>query len=171
MSLTFKDVAEIIKIIDASACDELIVEVPGAKIVVRRNGRSGEPAIAAGPAAAPRVAGQGTAGPGTREVGTSVSEPTDGTKARAGGGIGRDDGKAEVRSPMVGTFYRAQSPKDPPLVEIGTVVKPGDPLCLIEVMKLYTTIASEQAGRIVEILPGNAQLVEYDQVLFVIEPA
>ena len=72
---------------------------------------------------------------------------------------------------MVGTFYRAASPKDPPFVEIGTVIKPGQPLCLIEVMKLYTTIEAKQAGKIVDIPAISGALVEYDQVLFVIQPS
>ena len=76
-----------------------------------------------------------------------------------------------VRSPMVGTFYRAPSPNDPPFVEVGTKVKRGDPLCLIEVMKLFTTITADQDGCIAHVLPGNGDLVEFDQLLFVIEPA
>ena len=80
-------------------------------------------------------------------------------------------GNAAVRSPMVGVFYRAPSPKDPPFVEAGSKVKRGDPLCLIEVMKLFTTIAADRDGRIAQILPVNGDLVEFDQVLFVVEPA
>jgi len=68
-------------------------------------------------------------------------------------------------------FYRAPSPKDPPFVEVGSKVKRGDPLCLIEVMKLFTTIAADRDGRIAQILPANGDLVEFDQVLFVVEPA
>ena len=71
---------------------------------------------------------------------------------------------------MVGVFYRAPSPKDPPFVEVGSKVKRGDPLCLIEVMKLFTTIAADRDGRIAQILPANGDLVEFDQVLFVVEP-
>jgi acetyl-CoA carboxylase biotin carboxyl carrier protein len=72
---------------------------------------------------------------------------------------------------MVGTFYRAPSPQDPPFVEVGDRVEAGDPVCMIEVMKLFTTIEAQQAGRIVEIAVENATAVEYDQALFVIEPA
>lgn len=72
---------------------------------------------------------------------------------------------------MVGTFYRAPSPDAPSFVEIGQHVRKGDALCVIEVMKLFTTIASEHDGRIVEIGADNAELVEYGRTLFVIEPA
>lgn len=162
MSLTFKDVAEIIKIVDASSCDELIVEIAGAKIVVRRNGRAGEPSPPPSASIPPRP-----------ESAPPAAMPPGAAPAAAGPNVertARSDGRIEVRSPMVGTFYRAPSPKDAPFVEVGTVVKPGDPLCLVEVMKLYTTITADRAGRIAEILPANAQLVEYDQVLFVMEP-
>ena len=72
---------------------------------------------------------------------------------------------------MVGTFYRAPAPDAPPFVEIGSAVRKGQPLCLIEVMKLFTTIASEHDGRVVAIGAENTELVEYGRTLFVIEPA
>jgi acetyl-CoA carboxylase biotin carboxyl carrier protein len=81
-----------------------------------------------------------------------------------------DPGQIEVVAPMVGTFYRAPNPESAPFVEIGSVVRKGQPLCLIEVMKLFTTINSEVAGRIVQIGAENTELVEYGRTLFVIEP-
>lgn len=71
---------------------------------------------------------------------------------------------------MVGTFYRAPSPDAPPFVEVGSRVEPGDPLCVIEVMKLFTTIHAEFSGTVSEIGADNAQLVEFGQMLFVIDP-
>ncbi len=71
---------------------------------------------------------------------------------------------------MVGTFYRAPSPDSPPFVEVGSVVRQGQPLCIIEVMKLFTTINSDVAGRLVQIGAENGELVEYGRTLFVIEP-
>ena len=70
---------------------------------------------------------------------------------------------------MVGTFYRAPSPEAPPFVEVGSLVEKGQALCLIEVMKLFTTIYAERAGRVVQIGPDNGDLVEFGQRLFVIE--
>ena len=72
---------------------------------------------------------------------------------------------------MVGTFYRAPSPDAPPFVEIGSLVRKGQPICLIEVMKLFTTINTEHDGRVVEIGVESGELVEFGQTLFVIEPA
>jgi acetyl-CoA carboxylase biotin carboxyl carrier protein len=75
-----------------------------------------------------------------------------------------------VRSPMVGTFYRAPSPGAPPFVEIGQDVEPDTTICIIEVMKLMSSITAGVRGTITHILPNNAEMVEYDQILMVIEP-
>jgi len=74
----------------------------------------------------------------------------------------------EVKSPMVGTFYRSPGPGAKPFVEVGQAVKPGDTLCIIEAMKLLNEIEAEVAGSVKEILVENGQAVEYGQVLFVI---
>jgi acetyl-CoA carboxylase biotin carboxyl carrier protein len=74
-----------------------------------------------------------------------------------------------VKSPMVGTFYRSAQPGSPPFVDIGTEVKEGATLCIIEAMKLLNEIESDKAGRIKAILVENGQPVEYGQPLFVIE--
>jgi acetyl-CoA carboxylase biotin carboxyl carrier protein len=147
VSLSYDDIAEILKIIDGSSCDELIVETGDLKLVIRRNGAGnvyssshniGDVAPAANPA--------------PRQSAAKVPH------------------QIEVTAPMVGTFYRAPSPDAPPFVEVGQHVRKGDPLCLIEVMKLFTTIASEHDGRVVQIGAENAELVEFGRTLFVIEP-
>lgn len=76
----------------------------------------------------------------------------------------------EVRSPIVGTFYRAPSPNADPYVQVGTQVSKGTVLCIIEAMKLMNEIESDFSGKIVKIHVENAQPVEYNQVLFSIEP-
>jgi acetyl-CoA carboxylase biotin carboxyl carrier protein len=75
----------------------------------------------------------------------------------------------EVRSPMVGTFYRSPSPDADPYVKIGTEVNPGNTICIIEAMKLMNEIESEVSGKVVKILVENGQAVEFDQLLFLIE--
>ncbi len=77
----------------------------------------------------------------------------------------------EIKSPMVGTFYLSPAPDADPYVEVGSAVKKGQVLCIIEAMKLMNEIESEHDGKIVEILVQNAQPVEYNQPLFRIEPA
>jgi acetyl-CoA carboxylase biotin carboxyl carrier protein len=74
-----------------------------------------------------------------------------------------------VKSPMVGTFYRSASPGSDPFIEIGSAVKVGDPICIIEAMKIMNEIEADAAGTIREILCENGQAVEFGQPLFVIE--
>jgi acetyl-CoA carboxylase biotin carboxyl carrier protein len=160
VALSYDEIAEILKIIDGSSCDELVVDTGDMKLVVRRNSAGGaqgpqnDPPAAA-PQPAPPVASPASAKPSDRPAAKIAATPQ----------------QTEVVAPMVGTFYRAPAPDAPPFVEIGTTVRKGQPLCLIEVMKLFTTIAAEHDGRIVAIGAENGELVEYGRPLFVIEPA
>lgn len=76
----------------------------------------------------------------------------------------------EIKSPMVGTFYRAPNPEAPVYVEVGQMIEPGQVICIIEAMKLMNEIKSEIRGKILEILVDNAEPVEFGQSLFLIEP-
>ena len=161
MSLRFEEIAEILKAIDSSSCDELVVETGDIKLVVRRNGAGGAPAAVRefSAPAAPSAASASSARPAT------PATPAAADKVEAGAN------QIEIAAPMVGTFYRAPSPDAPPFVEIGSVVRKGEPVCLIEVMKLFTTINAERDGRIVQVGAQDGELVEFGQTLFVLEPA
>ncbi len=76
----------------------------------------------------------------------------------------------EVKSPMVGTFYRSPSPDKPPFINVGDIVNPGDKLCIIEAMKLFNEIDAEVSGKIVKVLIDDTSPVEFDQALFLIDP-
>lgn len=76
-----------------------------------------------------------------------------------------------IKSPMIGTFYRSSSPDKPPFVNVGDEVGSGKVVCIIEAMKLFNEIESEVSGKIVKVLVDNATPVEYDQPLFLVEPA
>lgn len=160
MVLRYDEVADLIKIIDASACDELVLETGDLKLVVRRRNASTEARPAgrsADVAAAPQTAqAQPSAAP------TAMAAP----RPAASG-----QGQIEIRAPMVGTFYRSPSPNAPPFVEVGARVEVGEPVGLIEVMKLFTTLYAEQAGRVAHVSAENDALVEYGQVLFVLDPS
>lgn len=171
MALSYDEIAEIVKIIDASSCDEVIVEAGDVKLVVRRNLAAG-----AGAGAAPPIAAPGnTAAPARPVPAQPISAAPPSAPAAASNGSAAAPAmvaatnQTAVASPMVGTFYRSPSPDAPPFVEVGQAVRKGDPLCLIEVMKLFTTIASGHDGRIVQIGADNGELVEYGRTLFVIE--
>ena len=80
------------------------------------------------------------------------------------------DNLVPIESPVVGTFYAAPAPDADPFVEIGTVVEPGQTVCIVEAMKIMNEIEAETRGRVVRILAQNAQPVEYGQKLFLLEP-
>ncbi len=169
MALSYEEIAEILKIIDGSSCEEVIVETTDVRLVIRRNGAAGAPApafsapaFAAAPAAVP-AAPSAAPQPAPAQPEPPAASPAPGHVTAAH--------QIEIAAPMVGTFYRARAPDAPPFVEIGSTVRKGDPLCLIEVMKLFTTIAAEHDGRIVHIGARNGELVEYGRTLFVIEPS
>jgi len=157
VSLTYKDVTEILRIIDESDVEELILEVGDSKIVVRRHAADGSRQTATISAPAP------SAPPPTEEPAPPAAPAEPRSKAPAEG--------TQVRAPMVGTFYRRPAPQEPPYVEVGDTVQQGDPICIIEVMKLFTTMEAPVSGKIVEIAAENEDLVALDQLLFVIEPA
>jgi acetyl-CoA carboxylase biotin carboxyl carrier protein len=153
MVLSYDEISKIFKIIDESSCDEFVLETDDIKLVVRRRGaadsaieQSPSPAGVSEPAAVPAQA---------------VSQAT-GKRAASAANV--------VTAPMVGTFYRSPSPGTPPFVEVGGKVKAGDPIAIIEVMKLFTTIHAEWSGTVTEVGADNATLVEYGQMLFVIRP-
>jgi len=101
----------------------------------------------------------------------TVSVPqltTQGPSAAAADALAPEAGHL-VKAPMVGTFYRASSPGAKPLVEVGAQVKEGDPICIIEAMKIMNEIDCDRAGTITKILVENGQAVEFGQPLFVIE--
>jgi acetyl-CoA carboxylase biotin carboxyl carrier protein len=138
MALTDDDVREILRIIDESDLDELLIETEGFSLHVSKGGS------VASPPAEPQQ-------PATESVTEPVTEPADGLT---------------ITSPMLGTFYRAESPGAHPFVEIGATVTPDTTVCIIEVMKMMNSVPAGISGTVAEILTENAALVEYGQPLF-----
>jgi acetyl-CoA carboxylase biotin carboxyl carrier protein len=142
----------LIDLVSESNISELeIAEADGKVRIVKAP--TGPPTVALAPAA---PAAQGVAAPAAAPVEREAAE----AQAPAGN---------VVKSPMVGTFYRAASPGAAPFVEVGSVVKLGDPICVIEAMKIMNEIEADAAGTIREILCENGEPVEFGQPLFVIE--
>lgn len=104
--------------------------------------------------------------PAATRAGAETGAATAGAAADAA--VPADDGHL-VKSPMVGTFYRAATPGGKPLAEVGQTVKAGDPLCIIEAMKIMNEIEADEGGTITKILVDNGQPVEFGQALFVID--
>lgn len=147
-----KDIKQLIQLLEESSISEIEVGRWGRKIRVSRSPQGvvvqGMPQASAAPAASAPA-----------DASTTAAE----AEESAGNGL-------QVASPMVGTFYRSPSPEAEFFVKVGDAVKPGDTLCIIEAMKIMNEVESEVAGVITDILVENAQPVEYNQPLFVIEP-
>ena len=149
-----KDIA--LQLMDALASKklgEVSIEAEGVKIRVKASAPA--PVIAAAPAASPAPASQSAAPAASAE---SETAPADDIPAGT-----------QVKSPLVGTFYSSPSPDEPPFVLAGQEVKEGDTLCIIEAMKVMNEIKAPCSGKVVRIMAQPGDLVEYNQLLCVIE--
>lgn len=144
-------VRELIKLIEESGVNEVIVEEEGMKISIRK----GFPMVAEAPAAVSAAAAGDSGAPAIKEVKGDSNYPA---------------GWKKVVAPMVGTFYCAPSPDAPPFVQVGDAVSEGQTLCIVEAMKLMNEIAAEESGIVRDICIENGQSVEYGQIMFVYEP-
>jgi len=160
MALSYADVGEILKMIDMSSCTEVVLEIDGIKMVVRKGGQGSSPIESA---AIPDASLSYTDAPlKGREMPQTTPRPTN--KVDGGEAV---TGKGDIiKSPMVGTFYSKPSPEEPPFVITGQEVKKGDTLCLIEVMKLFTAVECTADGTVEMIFAEDGALVEFDQPLF-----
>ena len=161
--MDFKQIQELIKLVNKSNLSELTIEEKDFKVTIRQKDEiiqqtviSGQfqsaPALAPAPAPAPAIAAAPAAP-------TTTAAPAD------------DNSKyIMIKSPMIGTFYRTSNPDADPFVSVGDSVSSGQTVCIIEAMKLFNEIESEVSGTIVKILVDNASPVEYDQPLFLVDP-
>jgi len=165
MELTDDDVLEILKLFEQSKFDFLQLEQGERKITVSKGGyvpAGMGGAVAAISSAAPSAATAASSPPPT-------SAPVPHSAARSAASS-IPDGLAAVTAPMVGKFYSAAAPSDPPYVEVGSKVAVGATVGLIEVMKVFASIKTEIAGVIERILVSNGEFVEFGQPLFLIRP-
>ncbi|MFW5701697.1 MAG: acetyl-CoA carboxylase biotin carboxyl carrier protein [Bacteroidota bacterium] len=164
--MDLKYLKQLMRIFDESSADELYIKEEGIKLKIRRNSEedsAGHPQMQYVTMAPPA---QGYAPqPLSAPAGTSANVEAEAPAKESAG-----NGEHEIKSPIVGTFYRSPSPESDPFVEIGTRVGPGSTLCIIEAMKLMNEIESDVSGTVVKILVENAQPVEYNQPLFLIKP-
>jgi acetyl-CoA carboxylase biotin carboxyl carrier protein len=158
--MDLKQIHELIKIVNKSNIGEISIEDKDGKVTIKQKE---DPAVnvtsvpshqvytTAAPSAAPVAAAP---------VAVSTPAPTP-----------KSDNLITVKSPMIGTFYRRSSPDKPILADVGSEIEPGKVVCIIEAMKLFNEIESEVKGTIVKVLVEDASPVEYDQPLFLVEPA
>jgi acetyl-CoA carboxylase biotin carboxyl carrier protein len=163
--MDFKQIQELIKMINKSNIGEVSIEEKGFKLTIKQKEEPVQQIITApvsaqpvAAMAAPVAAAPAPAAAATPERSSRPAEPPAANTVT-------------IKSPMIGTFYRSASPDKPSFVNIGDDIEPGNVVCIIEAMKLFNEIESEVKGRIVKVLAEDASPVEYDQPLFLVEPA
>jgi len=159
--MNIKEIQDLIKFVSKSGVSEVEIEQKDFKITIKTP-VGGAPMVmpAMAPVAMPMPAAAPVAAPApAAAVPAPVAAPA------------QDANLIEIKSPMIGTFYRSAGPDKPPFAEVGQTIKPGDKVCIIEAMKLFNEIESEISGTIVKVLVNDSTPIEYDQPLFLVEPA
>ena len=161
--MDFKQIQELIKMINKSNIGEVTIEEKGFKLTIKQKEEPVQHLIAS-PAAAP-VSYQAPSAlpPASAPAAGPVADKPKAADAAPSNTI-------TIKSPMIGTFYRSPAPGKPVFIEPGDEITPGKVVCIIEAMKLFNEIESEVKGRIVKILVHDPSPVEYDQPLFLVEP-
>ena len=163
--MDFKQIQELIKMINKSNIGELTIEQKDFRITIKQKEEQITQVVSAPIQAIPVQQQPVSIQPSHQPQPVATPE-----KAKP-----QTESSAEnyvtIKSPMIGTFYRRSSPDKAAFVEVGDDVNPGKVVCIIEAMKLFNEIESEVSGKIVKILVDDASPVEYDQPLFLVEPA
>ncbi|MBI5481448.1 MAG: acetyl-CoA carboxylase biotin carboxyl carrier protein [Deltaproteobacteria bacterium] len=149
-ALDLRFIREVAKVLAQYRLTEISLEFGGGRIRLRRGGEAGQPVLAH-PSPGAAASGLAAAAPAPTAAPTTPAA---------------DAGVVEITSPFVGTFYRGPSPEAPPYVEVGSRIRAGQVLCIVEAMKLMNEIESEAAGTVVEVLGQSGQPVEYGEALF-----
>ncbi|MDT7832654.1 acetyl-CoA carboxylase biotin carboxyl carrier protein [Flavobacteriaceae bacterium S356] len=162
--MDIKEIQSLIKFVAKSGASEVKLEMEDVKITIRTGSATSETTIVqAAPMAMPQqpiAAAPVAAAP--QPVADTPAAPTPAD----------DDSKyITIKSPIIGTLYRKPSPDKPSFVEVGSDIKAGDTVCIIEAMKLFNEIESEVSGKIVKVLVDDSSPVEFDQPLFLVDPS
>jgi acetyl-CoA carboxylase biotin carboxyl carrier protein len=154
-----EEIKDLIKLVSKLGLGKVEIEKDGFKINIK-----GPNMVPSGVYMAPQVAAPQINNAPTPAPAAITTEPVVSTPSESSSTI-------TIKSSMIGTFYRSSSPDKPAFVEVGSEIKKGDKICIIEAMKLFNEIESEVSGRIVKVLVDDATPVEFDQPLFLVEPA
>jgi acetyl-CoA carboxylase biotin carboxyl carrier protein len=159
--MDFKQIQELIRLINKSNIGEITVEEKGFKITIKQKQEVVQQVLAA-PVYAPQ--------PVAATAPAATAAATAAEKAKQAADNTASSNLITIKSPMIGTFYRRASPDKPLFVEPGDEITPGKVVCIIEAMKLFNEIESEISGKVVKVLVDDASPVEYDQPLYLVEP-
>ena len=162
--MDFKQIQELIKIINRSNIGELSIEDKEFKITIRQKEEPSPTYISAAPQ-------QTYSAPSPVQNAPAQSNQPSQEKQSAAAPASESSNLVMIKSPMIGTFYRSPTPDKPAFVNVGDEVTVGKSVCIIEAMKLFNEIESEVSGKIVKVLAEDASPVEYDQPLFLVDPS
>ena len=167
--MDLKEIQNLIKFVAKSGASEVKLEMDDVKITIKTGSEDRETTIVQ----QVPMGGMQQAQPQMQQPSQQAPAPQPETPASGGEKAApQEDSKyITVKSPIIGTLYRKPSPDKDPFVEVGSVVKEGDVLCVIEAMKLFNEIESEVSGKIVKILVDDSSPVEFDQPLFLVDPS
>ena len=169
--MDFKQIQELIKMVNKSNIGELTVEMKDFRVTIKQKEDKIQQVLSAPMQMAPPVP-QIHHHTTAHAAPTPVSQPTAATEpAKTASSADVPANTITIKSPMIGTFYRKSGPDKANFVEVGDEVSPGKVICIIEAMKLFNEIESEVKGKIVKVLVEDASPVEYDQPLFLVEPS
>lgn len=154
-----EEIKDLIKLVSKLGLGKVEIEKDGFKINIKGPNLVSPGVYMAPPVAAPVPTSVPAPAPASPTAEATASTPSESAST------------ITIKSSMIGTFYRSSSPDKPPFAEVGTEIKKGDKICIIEAMKLFNEIESEVSGRIVKVLVDDATPVEFDQPLFLVEPA
>jgi len=159
--MDFKQIQELIRMINKSNIGEVTIEEKGFKVSIRQKQEAVQQIVSA-PATVTVQAPAQIASASQLALAIEKTRPLEEPLA---------SNLVTIKSPMIGTFYRSPTPDKPSFVNVGDEITPGKVVCIIEAMKLFNEIESEITGKIVKVLADEASPVEYDQPLFLVEPA
>ena len=169
--MEFKQIQELVKLINKSQLTELHIEQENFTITIKKEQKADEQAAITGVQALP-VVNQALpyAPPQQAAPPPSPQQPAGDAAVKEPAAKADESQLITIKSPMIGTFYRSPAPDKPVFINVGDDVAPGKVVCIIEAMKLFNEVESEISGKIVKILVDDASPVEYDQPLFLVEP-
>ena len=160
--MNITQIQDLIKFVAKSGVSEVEIEQKDFKITIKTPGKGKQEFVQV--AAAPMMAAPApVAMPATAPAPVAAEAPAAAAPVASN--------LIEIKSPMIGTFYRSSAPDKPAFIEVGSEIKVGDKVCIVEAMKLFNEIESEVSGRIVKILVNDMSPIEFDQPLFLVEPA
>lgn len=163
--MDIKEIQNLIKFVAKSGVNEVAIEQGEFKITIKSEAEASEQVFVQQPVAvqaAPVVQQAAPAAPAVEGA------PAAAAPAAA---EGSNDNLIEIKSPMIGTFYRRSSPDKDPFVNVGDSISQGDVICIVEAMKLFNEIEAEVSGKIVKVLVDDNSPIEYDQPLFLVDPS